>query len=80
MNKVLLIIFSSLFILSNVYAQNQNCGDVSILAIKGKWTTLANNIVFPEKTFPSSQYNQVYTRLDKIATLFQQAYPQPTGM
>jgi hypothetical protein len=80
MNKNLLLIFYCLLIISGVYAQNQNCDGASILAIKGKWKTLANNIVFPEKTFPSSQYSQVFTRLDKIASLFQQAYPQPAGM
>ena len=80
MNKSLFLIFYCLFILSNAYAQNQDCGNASILSIKGKWTTSANNIVYPERTFPTSQYSQVYARLDKIANLFQQAYPQPKGM
>ncbi len=57
----------------------QDCNQATINA-KGKWTMLANNVVYPEKTFPSNQYSQLYTRLDKIANLFQQAYPQPTGI
>ena len=58
----------------------QDCNKEVIMNVKGKWTTLANNIVYPEKTFPSNQYSQLYTRLDKIANMFQQAYPQPTGI
>ena len=76
MSKKFLLNFCCLFILGDRYAQSQGCDGTSILAIKGKWKTLANDIVYPEKTFPSSQYNQVYRRLDKIASLFQQAYPQ----
>jgi hypothetical protein len=61
-------------------ANAQDCNKEVIMNAKGKWTMLANNVVYPEKTFPSNQYSQLYTRLDKIANLFQQAYPQPTGI
>ncbi|MFL5738573.1 MAG: hypothetical protein ACJ75B_00040 [Flavisolibacter sp.] len=47
---------------------------------KGKWVTAEDNIVGPEKSFPKSQYQQVLKRIDKIAALFQQAYPEPVGM
>jgi hypothetical protein len=77
MNKIIVII-SSLFLLPG--AKAQDCNKETILNVKGKWTTLANNVVNPEKTFPSGQYSQLYTRLDKIANMFQQAYPQPTGI
>ena len=79
MKRATIIIFC-LFFLSRINAQDQNCDPSVIMNVKGKWTTEANNIVDPEKTFPSSQYNQLYSRLDKIAAMYQQAYPQPTGM
>jgi len=58
----------------------QPCNNETIMAVKGKWSTSSNNVVNPDKTFPSNQFNQIYTRLDKIARLFQEAYPQPMGM
>ena len=48
--------------------------------VKGKWVIGDDNIVNPEKTFPHNQYNQLNARIDKIAALFQQAYPNPTGI
>ena len=76
--KKITAIIGSLFLLYGINAQD--CNKEVIMNVKGKWTALANNIVYPEKTFPSNQYSQLYTRLDKIANLFQQAYPQPTGI
>ena len=75
--KKIIAIISSLFLLSG--ADAQDCDKEDIIN-KGKWTMLDNNVVDPEKTFPSNQYSQLYTRLDKIANMFQQAYPQPTGI
>ena len=75
--KKIIAIISSLFLLSGADAQDCNKEDI---INKGKWTMLDNNVVDPEKTFPSNQYSQLYTRLDKIANMFQQAYPQPTGI
>lgn len=65
--------------LSYANAQDQNCDEAMVNA-QGKWVMDANNIVYPEKTFPASQYSQLYTRLDKIAAMFKEAYPQPTGI
>ena len=79
MKKLIPIIFCS-FLLSPVNIQAQVCDTVAIMNIKGKWTTTAENIVFPDKTFSSTQYSQLRTRLDKIAMLFKEAYPQPVGM
>jgi len=76
--KKIIAIISSLFLLPGVNAQD--CNKETIMNINGKWKNLANNIVSPEKTFPFNQYSQLYTRLDKIADMFQQAYPQPTGI
>ncbi len=75
--KKIIVTISSLFLLLDTNAQD--C-DIAAINAKGKWTTLANSIVYPEKTFPASQYGQLYTRLDKIAGMFQQSYPQPTGI
>lgn len=76
--KKIIAIISSLFLLCGVNAQD--CDNATIMNINGKWKTLANNIVSPEKKFPSNQYSQLYIRLDKIASMFQQAYPQPKGI
>jgi len=76
--KKIIAIISSLFLLPAANAQD--CNDAAIINVKGKWKMLANNIVNPEKTFPSSQYSLLYTRLDKIADMFREAYPQPTGI
>ncbi len=79
MKKILTILFC-LFFWSATNAQDQVCDASVIMSVKGKWVTGDDNIVNPEKTFPRNQYNQLYTRIDKIAAMFQQAYPQPTGM
>ncbi len=76
--KKIIAIISSLFLVSSANAQD--CNKETIMNVKGKWTMLANNIVYPEKTFPSSQFSQLYSRLDKIAQMFQQAYPLPAGI
>lgn len=78
--KKIITILCCLFCLFQTNAQDQNCNDAIIMNVKGKWTKIGNSVVNPEKTFPPSQYNQLYTRLDKIAAMFQQAYPQPTGI
>jgi hypothetical protein len=78
--KKLIIITCCVVSLNHANAQDQPCEEIVIMNVKSKWTRDADNIVNPEKTFPSGQYNQLYTRLDKIAGLFQEAYPQPAGM
>ncbi len=69
-----------LFISAVIQAQTQDCDVNTIMAIKGKWVSAPNNVVYPEKSFPSGQYNQLYTRLDKIAGFFQEACPSPAGI
>ena len=76
-NSLLLIVI--LLLVSPSFAQAP-CNDDIIMNVKGKWTTSADNIVSPDKTFPASQYNQLRTRLDKIAILFKEAYPEPVGL
>jgi hypothetical protein len=61
-------------------AQETICDPSVAKNIKGKWMLGEDNIVSPDKTFPRSQYNQLNTRIDKIASLFQQAFPQPMGI
>ena len=79
MKKILTILFC-LFFWSATNAQDQVCDASVIMSVKGKWVTGDDNIVSPEKTFPRNQYNQLNSRIDKIAAMFQQAYPQPTGI
>jgi len=77
MKKSIFLIYCS-FLLYHLKAQD--CDVNAIMNVKGKWTTTSDNIVSPDKTFPSSQYSQLRTRLDKIALLFKEAYPEPAGM
>ncbi|MEP6676231.1 MAG: hypothetical protein ABJA78_13800 [Ferruginibacter sp.] len=79
MKKIIPLIYCSCF-LSHVRVQAQVCDATTIMNVKGKWTTNADNIVSPDKTFPVSQYSQLKTRLDKIAMLFKETYPEPAGM
>jgi hypothetical protein len=78
MRKISTILFY-LFFWSMINAQDQKCDVSVVMNVKGKWVIGDDNIVSPEKTFPRSQYNQLNTRIDKIAAMFQQAYPQPMG-
>lgn len=77
--KKIIPVICCVFFFSHANAQDQNCNDAVIMNVKGKWTTSADDIVSPDKTFPAKQYNQLKTRIDKIAEMFQQAYPQPIG-
>lgn len=74
--KILVCLFSW----SGIYAQDQNCDISVIMNVKGKWVKTEDNIVDPDKTFPRNQYSQLNSRVDKIAALFQQTYPQPAGI
>jgi hypothetical protein len=78
--KIIILVIGCVFILDQAIAQSQPCNDAAIMNVKGKWTVSGNNIVNPDKTYPNSQYSQLYSRLDKIAALIQQAYSQPVGM
>lgn len=78
--KRITTIILCLFFLSRTNAQDQKC-DLSVIKnVKGKWVKSVDNIVYPDKTFPLNQYNQLNSRVDKIAAMFQQSYPQPAGI
>lgn len=74
--SVLLIL---LFFTTKIFSQAP-CNDDIIMAVKGKWKTSSDDMSGRDKTFPASQYTQLKTRLDKMATLFQEAYPEPVGI
>jgi hypothetical protein len=79
MKKIIPFVYC-VFFLSHANLQGQSCDDGVIMNVKGKWATSGNSVVTPDKTYPNNQYAQLYTRLDKMAALFRQAYPQPAGM
>jgi len=79
MKRIIPITYCS-FLLWHGSIQAQVCDTTAIMTVKGKWTTTADNIVSPDKTFPVGQYNQLKARLDKIAMLFKEAYPEPAGI
>jgi hypothetical protein len=56
-------------------------GTTAIMNMKGKWEKGTDDINnFPDKTFPRSQYNQVFTRVDKMFELLHTWNPAPTGL
>ena len=79
MKNLIFFLLCSLLI-SYEKVQSQVCDTAAIMNIEGKWITGSDDIVYPDKTFPAAQYNQLRTRLDKIAALFREAYPRPMGL
>ncbi len=68
--KKFTLLFLPVLFANNLFSQ-ATCNDDVIMAVNGKWKTSPDDIIGPDKTFPASQYNQLKTRLDKIAVLFQ---------
>lgn len=57
------------------------CGGMdSILSRKGIWQKTGDATPFPDKTFPRNQYDQLYSRLDKMLPLLQEALPDLSGL
>src|SRR3954447_5990058 len=77
MKKLITLVYS---FLSFVILYAQECDPASIMSIKGKWINGEDNIVSPEPSFPRSLYKELNKRIDKIAALFQKAYPDPLGI
>jgi hypothetical protein len=62
------------------HTRNQLCGGMdSILNRKGTWKHAEDAIIFPDRTFPSNQYNQLNSRMDKVLPLFKEALPDLSG-
>lgn len=52
------------------------CGGLEEVAkIKGTWKHVEDDLAFPDKTLPRSQYPLVYERIDKMVQLFKDAIP-----
>jgi hypothetical protein len=57
------------------------CGGVdSIMSTKGEWKKSEDAVIFPDKTFPRSQFNELNSRIDKIFPLFKEVLPDPRGL
>lgn len=78
MKNLTLLFYLTLF--ANIAFAQELCNDDVVMAVNGKWKTSPDNITETDKTFPANQYNQLKTRLNKIAVLFQEAYPNPKGI
>ncbi len=64
----------------NEIAQAAECGGIEELAkLKGTWKQVEDDLAFPDKTFPKSQYRQVYERVDKMLQLFKETITDLTG-
>jgi hypothetical protein len=56
------------------------CGGMdSVWAKKGAWKKVEDATIFPDKTFPTSQYGQLKSRMEKILPLFKEAFPDLSG-
>jgi len=55
------------------------CGGDSIISGKGTWKKSEDAIIFPDKTFPRNQFNQLNSRIDNIFPLFKEALPDLRG-
>lgn len=56
------------------------CGGIEkIFQMKGSWKKSSDDLAFPDKTFPKSQYNLVYARTNRIFSLFKEIFPDPGG-
>jgi hypothetical protein len=58
------------------------CGGMEeVLKIKGKWKERkdGNHVIFSDKTFPVNQYNQVFSRIDKVLPMIKEAIPNLGG-
>jgi hypothetical protein len=57
------------------------CGGIdSVMARKGRWKKVEDDIIFPDKTFPRSQYKFVNTRIDSFFSLVKKAIPELKGI
>lgn len=56
------------------------CGGIdSVLSRKGSWKKREDDLVFPDKTFPGSQFKLVYNRVDSIFRLFKETITDLRG-
>jgi hypothetical protein len=55
-------------------------GPASLVAIKGKWKKVEDDLAFPDKTYPRTQYKSVYTRIDSIYMLVKKAIAGLDGL
>ncbi|MFL5810784.1 MAG: hypothetical protein ACJ749_14775, partial [Flavisolibacter sp.] len=70
---LLCLFFLPLFVLSQATVADYNtktpdsCGGLeAILQNKGSWKKTTDDLAFPDKSFPASQYSQVNTRTKYI--------------
>jgi hypothetical protein len=62
--------------------QSAVCGGVAeLFKKKGSWKKSSNDddIIFPDKTFPPNQYNQLLGRIDKVLPIMKEALPDLGG-
>jgi hypothetical protein len=67
-------------LLTNTAIAQQPCNDDAIMNTKGHWAKRSDAIVFPDSSFPKSQFIQANNRVDKMQKLLQTAYPDPKGI
>lgn len=52
----------------------------SVMAKQGSWKKVEDDLAFPDKTFPRSQYKLVSKRIDSIHSFFKQSIPSLNGI
>ncbi len=77
--KKILSTFSFALLLLYSFSQ-QPCNEETIMNTKGHWQKHNDAIVFPDSSFPKSQFPQANNRIDKMQKILQAAYPDLKGI
>lgn len=60
--------------------QSDSCIGTAAFAKKGSWKKTEDNLVFPDKTFPRSQYKLIYARVDSIYSMVKETFTNLAGI
>lgn len=75
-----MFVWLSLQLFTNTVIAQQPCNDETIMSTKGHWEKHSDAIVFPDSSFPKSQFQQANNRIDKMQKILAAAYPNPKGI
>ena len=70
----------SLQLLTTAVIAQPPCNEDAIMNTNGHWEKRSDAIVFPDSSFPKSQFPQANNRIDKMQKILAAAYPDPKGI
>lgn len=66
--------------IKNEAERSKVCGGLdSVMAKKGTWKKVEDDLAFPDKTFPRAQYKLVNSRIDSLFVFFKESLPELNG-